>query len=222
MNRSLIRALILKDLYLCRWIVGISVALGLLAVAILPLGTVAFYIGSVSVVCVLIVLNVFLVTFWVVQERKDKTMLFVLSLPISTSQYLVAKMASNFIAFFVPWLMVTVAGIVMVDLSGIPNGYIPFMVTILVYILSYYCVLLSVALVSDSMAWTTTVIITGNVSVNFMIPLAIRFPSVADNIRGATAQWGTDVIATLAIETALGIVAMAAVFALHSKKKDFI
>ena len=86
----------------------------------------------------------------VVQERKDKVMLFILSLPVSTTQYLVAKVAANAIAFLVPWLVLTVATFAVIDVSAIPNGLLPYWLAVLVYILFYYCVLLAVGLVTGT------------------------------------------------------------------------
>ena len=57
----------------------------LVAIAIMPLGRVSAYVGGVSLICVLVILNIFLVMSGVVQERKDKVLLFVLSLPVSTA-----------------------------------------------------------------------------------------------------------------------------------------
>ena len=95
-----------------------------------------------SLICVLIVLNIFLVMSGVVQEKKDKVLLFVLSLPVSTTQYTVAKVLANAIAFTVPWLVLTAANIVMIDVRRFPNGLLPFWVTVLGYLLFYYCALL--------------------------------------------------------------------------------
>ena len=53
----------------------------------MPLGASPAYVGGVSLICALIVLNIFLVMGGVVQERKDKVLLFILSLPVSTMQY---------------------------------------------------------------------------------------------------------------------------------------
>ena len=65
----------------------------------MPLGTVTAYVGFVSLICAIVILNIFLVMTAVVQERKDKVHLFILSLPVSTTQYAAAKMSSNAIAF---------------------------------------------------------------------------------------------------------------------------
>ena len=158
MTGSIFGQLALKDLYLTRWIVLGSIAAGAISLAMMPFDVVAFYVGSVSFVCVLIVLNIFLVTSSVMQEKKDKVRLFVLSLPISPAQYTLAKMAANLIAFLVPWLSLTAASLVVIAMTGIPDGLMPIAVAVSTYILSYFCVLLSVAIVSESQLWPSVVI----------------------------------------------------------------
>ena len=87
MNSAIIRQLVLADLYLLRWMIVGAVAGGAGAIAVMPLGRVPAYVGSVLLICVLIILNIFLVMSGIVQERKDKVQVFVLSLPISPMQY---------------------------------------------------------------------------------------------------------------------------------------
>jgi ABC-2 type transport system permease protein len=222
MTGSIVRQLIVKDLFLLRWMIAGSIVAGLIAVAVMPLGTISAYVGGVSLICVLIILNIFLVMGAVVQEKKDKVLLFILSLPVSTTQYTVAKVLANAIAFIVPWTILTAANIVMVHVSPIPNGILPFWVTVLGYLLFYYCALLAVSLVKDSTGWHTTTIITGNVSVNFLIPFLLSRPSVAAHSQGATAVWSGDMIAIIALEILAGIAALGLAVYIHSRRSDFV
>lgn len=222
MNGSIVRRLILKDLYLVRWMIAGSTAAGVAAVAMMPLGKTSAYVGGVSLVCVLILLNIFLVMGGVVQEKKDKVLLFILSLPVSTTEYTVAKVLANAIAFTVPWLVLTAANIVMIDVSRIPNGILPFWVAVLGYLLFYYCALLAVSLVKDSTGWHTTAIVVGNVSVNFLIPILLSRPSVAAHVEGPTAVWTADIVAFIAIELLTGVAALWLAVYLYSRRPDFV
>ncbi len=125
MNSAIIRQLVLADLYLLRWMILGAVAGGAAAIALMPLGRVPAYVGSVLLICVLVILNIFLVMSGIVQERKDKVQVFLLSLPISPMQYTAAKIASNAIGFVVPWLLLTAAALVMIRVSWIPDGIVP-------------------------------------------------------------------------------------------------
>jgi ABC-type transport system involved in multi-copper enzyme maturation permease subunit len=222
MNRSIVRQLIAKDLFLARWFLAGSVAAGLVSIAVMPMSRVSGYVGFVSLICVLVILNIALVMGSVVQERKDRVLLFVLSLPISTRQYTAAKMLSNLTAFVVPWLILTVATIAVVRASRLPDGIIPFWLAILGYLLLYYCVLLAVATVSDSTGLHASVITIGNVSVNFFIPFLLALPSVSANREGPTAVWTTDLVSIVAIELVAAVAAVLVAFYLRSRTPDYV
>ena len=50
----------------------------------------------------LILLNIMLVMWSLINERKEKIRVFLLSMPVSTTQYNVAKLLSSMIAYLVP------------------------------------------------------------------------------------------------------------------------
>ena len=222
MSAPIVRQLILKDLYLLRWMVAAAIVTGGAAIAIMPLSQVSGYVGAVSLICTLVVLNIFLVMGGVVQEKKDKVLLFILSLPVSTTQYVVAKVAANAIAFLVPWLVLTAGAIVVIDVSALPNGILPYWLAVLGYILFYYCALLAVGLLSDSTAAHTTAIIVGNVSINLFIPFLLALPSVAGHAKGPVAVWTGDIVAILAAEILAGALALGLAVHFRSRAGDFV
>ena len=222
MSRSIVWRLVAKDLLFMRWmIVGATLA-GAGALAVMPRGRVPGYVGAVSLICTMIVLLIVLVMGPVVQERKDKVLLFVLSLPVSTTQYLAAKVIANFIAFGVPWLTLTGGTFAVVMLSQIPDGVLPFWTAVMGYMFFYYCALLAVGLLADSAGWHAVSIVTGNISVNFLIPFLLARPSLRDNIEGPSAIWSSDILAIVALELALGIVALGVAFRVRARKPDFV
>ncbi len=222
MTAPIVRQLILKDLYLVRWMILSAVASGLVAIGLMPLGTVTGYVGFVSLICVIAILNIFLVMHGVVQERKEKVHLFVLSLPVSTTQYAAAKMLSNAIAFVGPWCVLTAAVTLVIDVTALPNGSLPFLLTVLVYLLMYYCVLLAVAMISDSAGWHASVITIGNVSVNFLIPFLLALPSVSAHRTDAVAVWTGDIAAILAIQVVVAAAALWIAVRVGSRRPDFV
>jgi ABC-type transport system involved in multi-copper enzyme maturation permease subunit len=222
MTLSIVQRLVLKDVYLSRWVILGSVLAGALSLAVAPLSELMFYAGSVAYICVLVVLNIFLVMSIVVHERKDKVNLFVLSLPVSTAQYTMSKIASTVVAFGVPWLLLTTLSLVVIDRSAIPNGLIPAMTALSAYLLLYHAVLFAVALTADSVGAMTAAIIAGNVSVNFAIPLVMRLSSVAAHGRGPVAVWGADVVSVVVIEIALALLALTIAFVRQSRRADFV
>ncbi len=222
MSRSIVRQLVWKDLYLARWLILGSLTLAATTLALTPFGLVLFYVGSVSFMCVLIVLNIFVVTVTVAQEKKEKVLLFALSLPISTTEYTLAKMTSSLIAFFVPLVLMGLGAVIVTDLTIIPNGMIPLTLLVMAWVAFYFCVFLGVALATDSGFWNTIVIIIGNVSINFFVAFAFQLPSVSRNSSGETAVWTSDIVAILGIELALCILALGLGMFFTLRKKDFI
>jgi ABC-2 type transport system permease protein len=171
---------------------------------------------------VIVILNIFLVMIAVVQERKEKVHLFVLSLPVSTTQYAAAKMLSNAIAFVGPWCILTAAVSWVIDVTALPNGSLPFLLTVLVYLLMYYCVLLAVAIVSDSTGLYTSVITIGNISVNFLIPFLLALPSVVAHRTGAVTVWTRDIAGIIAIEVIVAVAALWIAVRVSSRRSDFV
>jgi len=222
MSRSIVRQLILKDLFLLRWISLGALAGGVVAAGLMSLSPMPIHGGGVLVICALIVLNIFLVMHGVTQERKDKVALFVLSLPISPVQYAMAKVVANVIAFTVPWAILSAAVALAIDVSQVPNGFLPLWTALLAYFFFYYCVLLGVGLNTDATGWHVAVIITGNISVNFFIGLLFSLPSVRAHGEGSVAVWTADIAGLVAASIAGGIVALAIAIYAHSRRTEFV
>lgn len=222
MSHSIVTRLILKDLFLLRWMMAGAVVGGAAAMAVMPLGGIAAYVGSVLLICTLIVFNIFLVMNGVVQERKDKVLLFVLSLPVSTTQYLAAKVTANAVAFLVPWLILSAGTVLVIDATAMPNGIVPYWLAILVYLLMYYLALLAVSLVTDSMGWHGAAITAGNVSVNFLIVFLLGLPSVVANRDAPVAVWTADIVTILAIELVAGAAALGLGMYIASHRSDYV
>lgn len=223
MSQSIIRQLVVKDLLLAWPMIVGSLVLGAVSIAMWPWGNVAFFVGGSLVVVSLILLNIMVVSQSLITERKEKIRVFMLSMPVSTTQYSVAKLLSSLIAYLVPAGLMTLAPVVVLLATPGPHGIIPLFVATSVHCLLYFCVFLAFALVTDSQGWIATVIICGNVSVSFVIPGLINlFPSMGPHLSAETAVWGPDVVIFIAIELALAVAALAISFVVSSRKTEFI
>jgi ABC-2 type transport system permease protein len=225
MSRSVVTRLVLKDFYL-QWpiLVG-SLLLGFATLGLALFGgggPISFYVGSVSFICVLILLNVLLVGATVAAEKKDKVMLFVLSLPVSTTQYALSKLVSSLVAFLVPFCLLGAFAIVVIALTPIPHGLIPLTLAVMMYVCVYFCIFLAVALAADSVLMNTIVIICGNVLLNFLIAWLLSRPSVALASKSPVAIWPPAILATLAVETLGCVLALVAALVMILRKKDFL
>ena len=222
MNRSIVWQLVFKDLLLAWPMIVGSLVLGVVSFAIWPWGNVAFFIGGSLVVVSLILLNIMVVSQSLIAERKEKIRVFMLSMPVSTTQYSVAKLLSSLLAYLVPAGLMTLASVILV-LAGPAHGLIPLFVATSVHCLLYFCVFLAFALVTDSQGWIALVIVCGNISVSFVIPGLINLsPSMGPNLANSTAVWGPDVVAFIAIELVLAVAALVISFIVNSRKTEFV
>jgi ABC-2 type transport system permease protein len=221
-SQSIVLQLVAKDLRVSWPLAAGSLVLGVLSLALSPWSAVAFFVGGSILVVALVLLNVMLVTMSLVSERKEKIRVFMLSMPVSTTQYNVAKLLSSMIAYLVPAALLTLAGVILLVTTPLPNGFIPLFVATSVHCFLYFCVLLAVALVTDSQGWITTVIVCGNVSISFVIPGLINMSSIGPSLATETAVWSADIVGFIAVELVFAVAALVISFVVNSRKTEFI
>ncbi len=224
MNVRMIELLIAKDWHLQRWtivgyLLGGAVALSFLAFG----GETAFYAGSILMITVVIALGMHLAMVTVVIERTEKTLPFVMSLPISVRDYTVAKLIANLLIFLVPWLTILLgATLIILQRPGVPDGLLPLTVLILLELFVGYCIVLSVALVSESIGWTIAATLACNLGLQAFLYYVGNLPSIVATKGGADIVWTTAACNILIIELASIVLLMAITLWLQSRKRDFL
>ena len=181
-----IRRLVAKELYLNRWMMaGTAVATVLAAIACL-FGRMAFNIGALAWMTAIIACGVMLAIYGVAQERKEQSLQFVLSLPVSIRGYVFAKTAGLLLSYLVPWLVATAAAIVLVLASpAVLDGLLPYVVVLSGFLLANFSVVLCAALHVRSEAAMVAVIVLTNMAVSifmFVVGAEMRAPAGAHTI----------------------------------------
>jgi ABC-2 type transport system permease protein len=220
----IVARLIEKDWYFNRWPIISYVVAGLGAVALLALPSEgAFFAGCVLLITVLITIGIHLVMTSVVHERTEQTLAFVMSLPVSPRQVTLAKIGANLSIFTLAWAVLVVATLALIaQRSTLPDGLIPFSLVVLAAIYGGYCLLLCVAIVSESMNWTVGAIVVGNLLMQAAIYGVSHVPAVAKDLKTDTIAWHRPIPAILAIEAL--VIALMLGFTLYtqSRKKEFV
>ena len=125
--------LVRKDWYLVAWPLVALLLAGLASIVVLSINHwMTFLVGSILLISVVVLIGVVLVFGSVVNERSQKTLALVMSLPITAVQYTAAKLVSNVGVFTLAWLVLlgsTVVAILTRD--NLPDGLIPFAVIVL-------------------------------------------------------------------------------------------
>src|SRR5882757_6174400 len=124
MNYSMVKHLMMKDWYLQRWAILASLAAGGITLAIIASGgKAAFMLGVILLITVLVAIGAQLAMSTMVLERKEHTLAFVMSLPISYREYTASKLLGNFLIFMIPWLALVLGSLALFAVPhGIPHG----------------------------------------------------------------------------------------------------
>jgi ABC-2 type transport system permease protein len=223
MSSSVIRLLVLKDLYFNRGLIlGALIAGGLSLVASAS-SRVGFNFGSVIYITTIIATGVILAMYGVLQERKDRSDVFVLSLPLSGTQYACAKVLGMLVTYLIPWTLLTAgAAYVVATHPVIPGGLLPFALMLSGYCLFCFSFLVSVGLHVKSEGVVVGVVVGMNLSVTLFMFLLDSIPSVAGVRTAAVPLWNGSVFTVLAVELAAIIIAFSIALFAYGRKRDLV
>ena len=224
MNGSVVRTLILKDWQLHRRLILISLAAGGVALGVIQLKSeTAFLVGAIWYFVSLFVLGSMLPVSNVINERKKQTAVFLMSLPVSATQYAMAKMVSTVGMFLIPWAAMAVAGSTLVlSRHDIPNGIIPLTIILFGFPLVGFCMIAGTALIGESEGWTVAASIACNSSYGLLQYFLIRDPAINRDLNSPVPVWSARVLTVLAGEAAAAGLILAITFYLQSRKREFV
>lgn len=224
MDFGMIKRLVLKDWYFQRKAMIVYLATGALALALVAqAGEGSFFSGSILLITVLITVGIHLAMATVVEERKDQTLAFVMSLPVSPKEYTNAKIFANLLIFLFPWLALLVGSFaVIAGSAALPDGLIPFTAIVLLEIFASSVLILSVALVSESQNWTIGAIVFGNLFFQGFLYFVSHLPDIAQTMNGPRIVWSSAAVTLLAAEIATIALLVGLTFWLQSRKTDFL
>jgi ABC-2 type transport system permease protein len=219
---SIVKHLVRKDLRLHRVQIALTIAAGLIALAVVARGgEVPFVIGVTWFFVAIIVLACMLPISAIVNERKKQTLAFLMSLPLSSIEYTTAKLVSTLLMFLTPWLMLLICALVLVTTRNLA-GAIPMLLILATLPLIGFSLILAVALVSESEGWAIAATVVCNSSYGIIWYLMSRVPSLTANWTGRVAIFSPPVLRVLAVEVGIIVLLGALTFFLQSRKRDFI
>jgi ABC-type Na+ efflux pump permease subunit len=180
------------------------------------LGTTWFFIA-------LIVFGSMLPNSNVINERKKQTLAFLMSLPLSATQYTMAKIVSTVGMFLVSWVTLVVAAVsFIVSHPFIPDGMIPTILILAMFTFVGFCVIAAVTLVSESEGATIAATVASNSFYGFGWYLLIRNPVIRGDMGSLVPVWSSEVLTILGVEIGVIVLILGLTFYLQSRKRDFI
>ena len=216
--------LIRKDLYLSRWFCVGSLLVGLVALGLLAGGGgTRLYMGGVLMATVLIAHGAIVVAFSVLEERQRKTLPFLLSLPVSVEQYAAAKILANVLSFGMVWIFLLLGTLAIVlSRDDLPNGLVAYLLIALGEIFVSTCVILAVAMATESLPLTLATMMVGNLVFNgfsFQIPRLSSFAAAAES---PEIVWPPQALSLLLMEWVAIVMVLAAAYVLSVRRRDIL
>jgi ABC-2 type transport system permease protein len=223
MNYAMVRRLIWKDWYFQRGPILLSLAGGVGALAIVMFGGKAgFTIGLILLVTIMVAIGAMLVMSTLVGERENQTLAFVMTLPVSYLEYSTAKILVNLLVFLPFWLTLVAGSLAIIVAAPVIHGLFAFTVIMAVEILVGICLLISVALVSESKGWSIAAMMVGNVGLNVVGYIVAHVPGIANGMWGTSILWSRTATILLAMEIGLMVLMLGSAFFIQSRKRSFI
>lgn len=222
LNIPVIRLLVIKDWQLFQKQLALYVLAGIVALCFLGLARPwAFYVGSLMLILVMVSIACFSISTSLVTERKEKTLAFVMSLPVSPLDFTLAKLIGNFITFAVPFLVILGGTLAVVLTTPLPDGLAVYSLLIFSYILFAFCLSLAVAMSVESEGWATFAMIGSMVMINPFIMAMSQVPEINDRVSVDAVVWTPQALGVLAALLLLSAAIVCVTAWVHARKPAF-
>jgi ABC-2 type transport system permease protein len=218
----LTRKLIAKDFYLNRWLIVGSTVVGLVALLVAAEGKIRFNIGMLTWLTTIVAFGVILAMTSIGNERKERTLQFVLSLPLSHGDYVRIKVVGLLLCFLVPWIVLSAGAVALVlVMPNLPDGLLPFAVLLCGFFLANFSVVLCGALHTRSEGLISALIIVTNMNVTLFIFMVGALPSLNDHLQGPTPVWNSTFWNVLGAEVATLVITLSLPYLVAARRRDF-
>ena len=222
MSNPMIGKLIRKELALNRFFIVGALFAGLVSLAIGLIGRLAFGVGAIMFLTVVIAYAVILPMFTIVNERKEKSRLFVLSLPVSRGDYLVAKVIGVTVSFLIPWSVLLAAALAVILASPVPDGMLVYTTLIMLFAFADFCVIACAATLIDKEGLMALVIICMNMSVTFFIVGLGSLTSIGPDITRNVVNWSPAALTILGSEVPAIVAAFLILFWIAGREPEVV
>ena len=221
-DTAMIRILVAKDWKLFEKQLAAYVLAGIVALALLGHAEPwSFYAGSLLLLIVMVAAACFSISTSLLVERREQTLGFVMSLPVSPLDFYVAKLVGNLITFGVPFAVLSVSALAVILLTPLPDGLTVLAALVFGHILLAHSVSLGVAMTVESEGWNTFVMIASMVLVNPFLMGIGQIPAISTHFEGHDIVWSAPALAILGTQLLLSAGIVALTGWVHCRKRGF-
>jgi ABC-type transport system involved in multi-copper enzyme maturation permease subunit len=222
-DMAMVKRLVLKDwqVYqkqLAGYVAGLLLALSLMGMA----KPWSFSAGALLLVVLMVTLGSYAVQTLLVTERKEQTVPFIMSLPVTPLDFYWGKLLGNLAVYGVPFVLVAGGSTALILLTELPDGLLVYAWLVFTFMLATYCVQLCVAIVVESEGWITFTLLALMTLLGPYMYAAMRLPGVAEHLRGDAVVFSPVAVAVLAAQGLLVVAVIAATSVAHYRKTSFL
>ncbi len=222
LNLPVIKLLIAKDWRLFQKQLAACMLAAIVALCLIGMAkSWSFYLGSLMMIIVLISAACLAISTSLLVERKEQTLAFVMSLPVTPLDYYVAKLTGNLITFFVPFLVMLAGMLFVIFFTPVPDGLVVLSLLIFGHVLLAYAVGLSVAMAVESEGWSLLAMIGSMVLINPFIMAIGQLSVIKDFANTDTIVFGPAVTAILLAQLVVTASVLVGTGWVHGRKKSF-
>lgn len=222
LNLPVIKLLVAKDWQLFQKQLAACVLGGIVALCLIGMATGwSFYLGSLLLIIVLVCTSCFSISTSLLVERKEHTLAFVMSLPVTPLDYYLSKLTGNLITFLVPFLVMLAGTMLVILFTPLPDGLVVLSLLVFGHVLLAYTVSLSVAMAVESEGWNIFAMVGSMLLINPFIMLMGQLPAISDHVNTDTIVFGAVAASILLFQLVASIAVLVVTGWVHCRKKSF-
>lgn len=203
---------------LAGFVAGMLLALGLVGMGT-PLMASA---GALLLLVQLLVVGTYAIQSSIMAERKLQTMPFIMSLPVTPMDVYWGKLLANLVIYLVPFLLVTGGLLALILSTPRPDGAVPWLAVVALFMLAVFCVSLCVAIAVESEGWNIFAILALMTLIGPFLYWVSRLDGIVQYLKADDIVWSAPVLGVLAAEVAVIAVAILVTSWIHARKASFL
>ena len=203
---------------LAGFVAGMLLALGLVGMGT-PLMASA---GALLLLVQLLVVGTYAIQSSIMAERKLQTVPFIMSLPVTPMDVYWGKLLANLVIYLVPFLLVTGGLLALILSTPRPDGAVPWLAVVALFMLAIFCVSLCVAIAVESEGWNIFAILALMTLIGPFLYWVSRLDGIVQYLKTDDIVWSAPVLGALAAEVAVIAVAILVTSWIHARKASFL
>lgn len=203
---------------LAGFVAGMLLALGLVGMGT-PLMASA---GALLLLVQLLVVGTYAIQSSIMAERKLQTVPFIMSLPVTPMDVYWGKLLANLVIYLVPFLLVTGGLLALILSTPRPDGAVPWLAVVALFMLAIFCVSLCVAIEVESEGWNIFAILALMTLIGPFLYWVSRLDGIVQYLKTNDIVWSAPVLGVLAAEVAVIAVAILVTSWIHARKASFL